>query len=1175
MSIRLDIHTDNGRVPLHVGEDDYFEATFQANLLADLSSREASYSNTITVPKTPHNVKLLRDARHTKVLCDLYVNNNLVFPRGYVSVDSETKEQYEITIYSESVQEWKALGDKYIVGENVNRDKYGNYTHGILQNHPNWNLIWSATNTGAGYYNIVTELQADTDNRSALTLVPVQIDHYPSLERFSYASASDYAKFDKKGKQFESIQISGTAARGRVDIDIIENALNTYRQPIVAGDDGRFYVIGEYEEEFAYFPFANPDNPNELLFPLKNYVPAVRHKDLLLDALEEEGYKLTGSLLTDVIYDKLYIYKTDQEIKVNAEYEYEDLNFNSSTQTIRAHDANAKYDEDTVDNPLLAPVWLGGEYQEYSDVLAAANNESAIPNLVDIPFDYEKDGRLPVSPANQPTHFKGILLPKKFRGTLEFQVKVSYTGEGVDFPTTLAVYSNMGRLTYDVNTKTANTYTQSEFDWNALTGDSDSIDKVAELKLRDTGKHDIIHTLKIDINDHLHFDTFFSLIVGYDITITEDDVNSSVGKVVIDGVEYGLRPSGVESLIETMIIKDLRVRITPKDYSTLTEVLPEMDITLNPDSFIPKKTIKELLLEAARITNTNIEIDGSFIHTYSADQSNKISTPANVLDWSNKVIQDTEEIFFNPKGSKDGKVARMNHFRWKNENKINYDIWEVNYPMNEGNNVSPKTWGLTVPINDNKLDYESKIIELPYSASNASSELPYTFDFRSAGTDRIFMLGDRHEVVPVIFGNTITTVKNPYLSPIDWAVIGERNYKGWISSVKDCEYYEVDAILNIEDVINFDFSSPIYVDFYDNYFLVDRIEYSEKMSRVHMMKIAELSDFTTSLTTIDRRIEISKSGLKMGAWRYDYGLVQDTFTITNIGNVSNTVSLSTPTNFTVSPTNFTLNPDQSQVITVGNNTSGAGFISGEIDITHQGGGTIFPVSIARVKPTFFVKVHEVNQSVGYINFRVYIDEPIGSNESLTITVGVKGSEEPEQVVVLANQSYTSFSYYYVGEPSASGTTYRCAVANGINTNGSSAEVTLYSVSNNELRAQLIVGSVTEGVINVADGVSQNVPIKLLVSGIGTSSTVTVELYNAAAVSNARISDQLTITQTGTYDLPINNMRVSDDTFNDITVIQLRCTTGQTITPAPIDNTIFMGLTLQQGQTTIYDYYLNY
>jgi hypothetical protein len=86
-----------------------FPYTFEANDIAELNDRSASWSYTIRLPRTANNEDIFghagtpfvdTDKPYKRFLCNVYTNGLLIIERGVLFLDSATKTEYDVQILS-------------------------------------------------------------------------------------------------------------------------------------------------------------------------------------------------------------------------------------------------------------------------------------------------------------------------------------------------------------------------------------------------------------------------------------------------------------------------------------------------------------------------------------------------------------------------------------------------------------------------------------------------------------------------------------------------------------------------------------------------------------------------------------------------------------------------------------------------------------------------------------------------------------------------------------------------------------------------------------------------------------------------------------------------------------------------------------------------------------------
>lgn len=113
-------------VPLDLYSDTDIKFTFQVNDIADVKTRQANYTNSFTIPKTPHNVQLLQglgissdtsNAPYRKPTCTVKIDGFSIIPNGWLNISETTPNEYRIHIYSGVIDFFKAIENKTLGGD--------------------------------------------------------------------------------------------------------------------------------------------------------------------------------------------------------------------------------------------------------------------------------------------------------------------------------------------------------------------------------------------------------------------------------------------------------------------------------------------------------------------------------------------------------------------------------------------------------------------------------------------------------------------------------------------------------------------------------------------------------------------------------------------------------------------------------------------------------------------------------------------------------------------------------------------------------------------------------------------------------------------------------------------------------------------------------------------------
>jgi len=168
----------------------------------------------------------------------------------------------------------------------------------------------------------------------------------------------------------------------------------------------------------------------------------------------------------------------------------------------------------------------------------------------------------------------------------------------------------------------------------------------------------------------------------------------------------------------------------------------------------------------------------------------------NAADWSDKMVQKSESI----KG-KIGDYAQTNYLKYSNDDET-------------GENVG--RWFFNV--NDSTLDNEKDIIELYWGASNeveidseTQADMPIYTD-----TERDFDANPR-----ICTYRDGTTAAISQFDEISWFNL-KTNYYSVLDSLLRIRFIECLMTLTRSDFVSYDFSKPVYIDYFKSYFLVQR-----------------------------------------------------------------------------------------------------------------------------------------------------------------------------------------------------------------------------------------------------------------------------------------------------------------------------------------------------------------
>lgn len=196
-----EIWVENEKIDLYSNSN--ISHTIQVNDIGEVKDRQASFTNSFSVPKTSNNVRIFdglgisSDTSRTPYelkTCQLKIDGFSFIVDGKLKV-SETSNDYKLHIYSGIVNFFKAIENKTVgdvIGEIVNHDK--NLT----------NVVASFSNTPYRY--LITDYGGLTHYQNALNETVINIDHLiPSISvEWLWNKIHEFFGFTFSGNVFEN-----------------------------------------------------------------------------------------------------------------------------------------------------------------------------------------------------------------------------------------------------------------------------------------------------------------------------------------------------------------------------------------------------------------------------------------------------------------------------------------------------------------------------------------------------------------------------------------------------------------------------------------------------------------------------------------------------------------------------------------------------------------------------------------------------------------------------------------------------------------------------------------------------------------------------------------------------------------------------------------------------------
>lgn len=117
----VEIHI--GKDKLDLGSNVDIKHTFQINSIAELKDRQASYTDSFDVPRTPHNIRIMEglgipsdtsSIPYTKTPCSLKIDGFDLLHKAFLTITDTTPTTYKCSLYSGIIEFFKEIENKTI-----------------------------------------------------------------------------------------------------------------------------------------------------------------------------------------------------------------------------------------------------------------------------------------------------------------------------------------------------------------------------------------------------------------------------------------------------------------------------------------------------------------------------------------------------------------------------------------------------------------------------------------------------------------------------------------------------------------------------------------------------------------------------------------------------------------------------------------------------------------------------------------------------------------------------------------------------------------------------------------------------------------------------------------------------------------------------------------------------
>lgn len=223
--------------------------------------------------------------------------------------------------------------------------------------------------------------------------------------------------------------------------------------------------------------------------------------------------------------------------------------------------------------------------------------------------------------------------------------------------------------------------------------------------------------------------------------------------------------------------------------------------------------------------------------------SERLNT-ANSVDWSEKYVRRTSEGYLY------GSYAQNNYYRHK-YNGENEDFNDGILEINNKNLQSEKTL-VTSPFysrtNDITVLFDniSTFVYPVWSREPKETENGLEIDYKSL-SGRFYVIKDKqppsHITINLIseLSGQDTWVSNPPIIDSSFTHYGDltpKYYDKYYQLLNNCKIHKIEVALSVFDIINLDFTKPVYIQAEASYYLINKVDFeSGKISTVEVVKI--------------------------------------------------------------------------------------------------------------------------------------------------------------------------------------------------------------------------------------------------------------------------------------------------------------------------------------------------
>ncbi len=513
--------------------------------------------------------------------------------------------------------------------------------------------------------------------------------------------------------------------------------------------------------DYGYFEFADINEPIQ---PVEFFAPSMYIKSIVLKGLQQIGYTLSGDLLDSVTFQNGVVL-----------CKYPGINLMDST---------AKYRQNFVFGDLTEnQSQLIGFSEKISDKSNLYNFDNNIGQFVYQPPIEDKDN---------------VIFNISFVGTVI--TNAPFTFQNTDFFIDLLVYNDQGQL---------------------LT----TVSRSVKFENRNIG---FLGSYRRPANGVLIRELNFPFFIQPQDTNFINLINNTADLTTLR-LGWGVRTQVTSLDLDKIKLENIEFQIDQSPRITGTRLQQLFSIPVESEVLLPQnETVSDLLLTIANIEGIIFQVDESSKTVRTSMLDRLINQKANALDWSDKLdLTDEPEVIYT-----------LDNFAQSNIYKFAEDDKDPFLPklFNQGSiNVFNQN------IKTQNVVFESKFASVPVSASFRGDLLigkvftgdKYSFDGvnfnfnEDSKTEdfkpRIAVLAESQATIQLTTLNPNTINFEVSTLSMDFERAINNNYNLIKSVLVNTKVIKALFLLDLEDITNLDFTRPVFVDYFGEYFYIESI----------------------------------------------------------------------------------------------------------------------------------------------------------------------------------------------------------------------------------------------------------------------------------------------------------------------------------------------------------------